>query len=142
MADRLRAPAALRAVTALADPVIAYFVARLLLRFTSVPEVAAYAVCLAFGAWLGWRAWSARVVLDEQAAHVHNALATKTVHRHDISRVDDRGRIHWHSGAPRTVRLPAEALRRPWWTLGLGERRYAANRDQVRQWLTRPDSVA
>ena len=138
MVDRLRAPTALRAVTALASPVLAYFVARLILRYTAVPDAVAYAVCLAVGVGLGWRAWSARVVLDEHAAHVHNALATKTVHRHDIRRVDDRGRIHWHSGAPRTVRLPVEALRRPWWTLGLGERRYAANRERVREWLARP----
>lgn len=142
MVDRLRAPAALRAVTALANPVIGYFVARLLLRFTAVPDAIAYAACVATGLWLAWRAWSVRVVLDDQAAHVHNAIATKTVHRHDIRRVDDRGRIHWHSGAPRTVRLPAEALRRPWWTLGLGERRYAANRERVRQWLTPPDPGA
>ncbi len=135
MVDRVRAPAALRAVAALASPVIGYFVARLLLRVAPLPETVTYAVCLAVGVVLGWRAWSARVVLDEHAASVHNALVTRTVHRHDIRRVDDRGRIEWHSGAPRPVRLPAEALRRPWWTLGVGESRYAGNREQVRRWL-------
>jgi hypothetical protein len=135
MVDRLRAPAAHRAVAALASPVIGYFVARLLLLNTALPETPTYAVCVALGAWLGWRAWSARVVLEPHRARVYNALATKTVHRHDIRRVDDRGRIEWHSGAPRPVRLPAEALRRPWWTLGLGESRYARNREEARDWL-------
>lgn len=135
MVDRLRAPAAHRAVAAVASPVIGYFVARLVLRLVSLPETITYAVCLALGAWLGWRAWSARLDLDQHRARVHNALATKTVHRHDIRRVDDRGRIVWHSGAPRPVRLPAEALHRPWWALGLGEARYASNREQVRHWL-------
>ena len=135
MVDRLRAPAAHRAVAAVASPVIGYFVARLLVQYTALPELATYAVCVALGAWLGWRAWSARVVLEPHRARVYNALATKTVHRHDIRRVDDRGRIEWHSGAPRPVRLPAEALRRPWWTLGHGESRYAGNRDEVREWL-------
>ncbi len=142
MVDRLRAPAAHRAVAAVASPVIGYFVARLVLHFVSLPEALAYAVCLALAAWLGWRAWSARVVLEEHSAKVHNALASKTVHRHDIRRVDDRGRIVWHSGAPRPVRLPAEALRRPWWTLGLGESRYAGNRERVRRWLALDDPVA
>ncbi len=135
MVDRLRAPAAHRAVAAAASPVLGYFVARLALRLTTLPEIVTYAVCVALGVWLGWRAWSARVVLGEHTAQVHNALLSKTIHRHDIRRVDDRGRIEWHSGAPRPVRLPAEALRRPWWTLGLGEARYADNRDEVRRWL-------
>jgi hypothetical protein len=138
MVERLRAPAAHRAVAAVASPVIGYFVARLLLRFTPLPDPVAYAVCLALGVWLGWRAWSARIVLDGHRARVHNALVNKSVHRHDIRRVDDRGRIEWHSGAPRPVRLPVEALRRPWWTLGHGEAQYARNRDAVRDWLGHP----
>lgn len=135
MDARLRAPAAHRAVAGLISPVIGYYVARLVLRLTPLPDAPVYAVCLALGVWLGWRAWSARVELGPHRARVYNALASKSVHRHDIRRVDDRGRIEWHTGALRTVRLPAEALRGPWWAFGQGRSRYGANREQVRQWL-------
>jgi len=132
---RLRAPAAHRAVSALACPVIGYFVAQLLLHFfPAVPSMAAYALCVALTVALGWRAWSARIDLGTSSLRVHNTLASTTVDRRDVRRVSAGGRVEWGRGDDRPVRLPSEALRGPWWTLGTGRAAYALNRERVESW--------
>ena len=94
--SRLRAPAAHRAVAALACPVVGYFVARLLVRLVpSLPAPITYAVCLALAVALGWRAWSARIDLGTKSLRVHNTLVTTTVDRRDVRRVSSSGRLEW-----------------------------------------------
>ena len=143
--DTLRAPAAHRAAAAAADPVIAYLVARLLLRlFPSLPTWPTYAVCLVIGLVLAWRAWTARIDLGTRAMHVHNTLATTRVDRRGVKRIAESGRVEWRPDAERrAMRLPAEALHGPWWTLRTGRTAYALNRERARGWLrTMPHDVA
>ena len=131
----LRAPAAHRAVAGLACPVVGYFVARLLVRLVpSLPTALTYAVCLALALALGWRAWSARIELGTRSLRVHNTLATTTVDRRDVRRVSTSGRLEWRRGDGRPVRLPSEALRGAWWTLGTGRSAYAFNRERLESW--------
>jgi hypothetical protein len=138
----LRAPTAHRVVTALACPVIAYFVARLLVRFVpAVPEVAAYVACLALGLFLAVRAWRARVELGPDALRVHNMLSSTSVERGIVRRVSSTGRIEFRRGSERLTRLPCEALQGPWWSFGSGGRRYVANRERLSSW-TRVSSRA
>ncbi len=133
--SRLRAPAAHRAVAALACPVIGYFVARLLVRLVpALPATITYAVCLALALALGWRAWSARIDLGTKSLRVHNTLITTTIDRRDVRRVSSSGRLEWRRGQGRPVRLPSEALRGPWWTLGTGRSAYAFNRQRLESW--------
>lgn len=135
-ADRtLRAPAAHRAVAAVLSPVIGYFVARLLLRLTDLPAAAVYGVCLVVAAFLGYRAWAARLELHDDTLRVHNTLLSQSVARADIRRVNEAGAIEWHASTGRSTRAPAEVLHRPWWTLGSGEATYRTNREEVRSWL-------
>ncbi len=139
----LRAPTAHRAVTALACPVIAYFVARLLVRFVpAVPEVAAYVVCLALGVLLAVRAWRARVELGPDALRVHNMLSSTTVERRVVRRVSSAGRVEFRRGSERLTRLPCEALQGPWWSFGSGGRRYVANRERLSSWTRTTSRVA
>ncbi len=139
----LHAPTAHRAVTALACPVIAYFVARLLVRFVpAVPEVAAYAGCLALGLLLAVRAWRARVEMGPDALRVHNMLSSTTVERRVVRRVSSAGRIEFRRGSERLTRLPCEALQGPWWSFGSGGRRYVANRERLSSWTRTTSRVA
>ncbi|MFD1052976.1 hypothetical protein [Terrabacter terrigena] len=140
--SRLRAPAAHRALSALACPVIGYFVARLVLHYLPRgPVTAVYAVCLTLAVALGWRAWSARIELGAQSLRVHNTLASTTVERSHVRRVSSGGRLEWTPGDGRPVRLPSEALRGAWWTLGTGRAAYALNRERLESWarLSRAD---
>ena len=131
----LRAPAGHRAVSALACPVIGYFVARLAVRLApSTPTAVTYAVCLALAVALGWRAWSARVDLGTSSLRVHNTLATTRLARRDVRRVSASGRIEWRRDDGRPVRLPSEALRGAWWTFGTGRAAYAFNRERLKSW--------
>lgn len=130
----VRAPAAHRALAAASSVVVGYFVARLFLRLTPVAPEIAYGVCLAVAVYLAFRAWRARIDLTPETARVHNTLASARVHRHDIRRVRDDGSIEWHQGAARATRLPAEALRCPWWTFGHGSYDYELNRERLRSW--------
>jgi len=133
--SRLRAPAAHRVVAALACPVIGYFVARLLVRLVpALPATITYAVCLALALALGWRAWSARIDLGTKSLRVHNTLMTTTIDRRDVRRVSSSGRLEWRRGQGRPVRLPSEALRGAWWTLGTGRSAYAFNRQRLESW--------
>jgi len=133
--SRLRAPAAHRLVAALACPVVGYFVARLLLRFVpALPDAPTYAACLAVALVLAVRAWTARVDLGTKTLKVHNTLVTRTLERQHVKRVADNGRIEWLAGERRAMRLPSEALHGPWWTLGTGRGRYAANRARLESW--------
>ncbi len=135
----VRAPAAHRAIAAAASPVIGYFVARLILHWTSLSAPIVYAVCLAIAFVLAWRAWSARVVLDEQDLTVVNTLASMSCAHSQVRRITDAGRIETRSGeGGRGARIPAEALRQPWWTFGAGRRAYDLNREQIRSWLRVP----
>ena len=139
----LRAPTAHRAVSALACPVIAYFVARLLVRFVpAVPEVAAYVGCLALGLLLAVRAWRARVELGPDAMRVHNMLSSTTVERRVVRRVSSSGRVEFRRGSERLTRLPCEALQGPWWSFGSGGRRYVANRERLSSWTRTTSRVA
>lgn len=131
----VKAPLVHRIVTALVWPVAAYFVARLVIRVTPVPDLVAYAVCVGAGVVLGYRAFVSRVELQGDAIVVHNTLATATVERRDIKRINETGRIEWHRDSPRAIRLPAEALHNPRWTLGTGAATYEGNRERVRDWL-------
>jgi hypothetical protein len=132
---RLRAPVAHRAVAALACPVIGYFVARLLVRLLpSLPATMTYAVCVALALTLGWRAWAARIDLGTRRLRVHNTLMTTTIDRRDVRRVSSSGRLEWRRGEDRPVRLPSEALRGAWWTLGTGRSAYAFNRQRLESW--------
>jgi hypothetical protein len=131
----LRAPAGHRAAAAIASPFIGYFVARLVLRLLpGSPTAAVYAVCPAVAVGLGWRAWSARVELGHSSLRVHNTLASTTIARRDVRRVSSGGRLEWARGDGRPVRLPCEALRGAWWTLGTGRAAYAFNRDRLESW--------
>jgi hypothetical protein len=65
---------------------------------------------------------------------VHNTLATTTVDRRDVRRVSAGGRLEWRRGSGRPVRLPSEALRGAWWTLGTGRQAYAFNRERLESW--------
>jgi len=133
--SRLRAPAVHRAVSALACPVVGYFVARLLVRLApSLPPAITYAVCLAVAVALGWRAWSARIELGTKSLRVHNTLATTTVDRREVRRVSSAGRLEWNRPGSRPVRLPSEALRGAWWTFGTGRTAYALNRERLESW--------
>ncbi|GAA2745652.1 hypothetical protein GCM10009868_27930 [Terrabacter aerolatus] len=133
--SRLTAPAAHRAVAGLTCPVVGFFVARLLEHLVpSLPTVLTYAVCLAVALTLGWRAWSARIDLGARSLRVHNTLATTTVDRRDVRRVSSSGRLEWRRGGDRPVRLPSEALRGAWWTLGTGRTAYALNRERLESW--------
>ncbi len=132
----LRAPIPHRAMTAIACPVLAYFVARLLLRLSGLPAGATYALCLAVGVLIGYRAWSTRLELGPDAIRVHNSLASSTVSRETVRRVNDRGRIESReAGSRRTTHRPADALHQPWWAFGAGNATYALNREQVRSWV-------
>lgn len=132
----LRAPVLHRAAAAIASPVVAYFVARLLLRLTGLPSGATYAVCLAVGVLIGYRAVSTRVELAPDVIRVHNSLATSTISRATVRRVSDRGRIESRDArSPRSTHLPADALHQPWWAFGNGNATYAVNREQVRSWI-------
>ncbi|GAA5024223.1 hypothetical protein GCM10023258_16120 [Terrabacter aeriphilus] len=134
----LRAPTVHRALAALACPVLGYFVARLLVRFVpALPAAVPYAVCLAAALLLGWRAWSARVVLGEADLRVHNTLATTTIERPAVRRVSSTGRVEWLRGDRRPVRVPSEALSAPWWTFGASGSAYAHNRERVESWTRR-----
>jgi hypothetical protein len=134
--SRLRAPTGHRAVAALASPAIGYFVARLLVRLVpSLPATMTYAVCLALALALAWRAWSARIDLGTKRLRVHNTLMTTTIDRRDVRRVSSSGRLEWRHGAGRPVRLPSEALRGGWWTLGTGRSAYAFNRQRLESWI-------
>jgi hypothetical protein len=133
--SRLRAPAGHRALSALASPVIGYFVARLLVRvLPALPATPTYAVCLALAVALGWRAWSARIELGTTSLRVHNTLVTTTIDRRHVHRVSTSGRVEWRSDDGRPVRLPAEALRGAWWTFGTGRTAYTFNRDRLESW--------
>lgn len=132
----LRAPVLHRVVAATACPVVAYFVARLLLRLTGLPSGVTYAVCLALGVLVGYRALATRVELVPDAIRVHNSLASSTISRATVRRVTDSGRIECRdSRSPRTSHLPADALHQPWWAVGSGSATYAVNREQVRSWI-------
>ncbi|GAA6524666.1 hypothetical protein [Intrasporangium sp. DVR] len=131
----LRAPAVHRAVAALASPVIGYFVARLLLELLTLPERPVYAVCLVVAVLLGYRAWAARIELEDESMRIHNTLVSSTIGRSDVRRVPESGRIEWHHGRTRPTRSPAESLRAPWWTLGTASRTYARNREELRSWV-------
>lgn len=132
----LRAPAAHRVIAAVSSPVLAFFVARLVLRYTALPATPTYAVCLLVGLVLAWRAWSARVELTPDAVRLVNTLATTSVPRADVRRVSDRGRVEsGAAGSRRTTQLPAEALHQPWWVFGQGRETYGSHREQVRAWL-------
>jgi hypothetical protein len=142
--DTLRAPAAHRAIAALANPVVAYLVGRLVLRLVpALPALPTYAVCLLVGVAVGWRAWTARIDLGTRSMLVHNTLATTRVERRNVKRIAESGRVEWRPGTERAMRLPAEALHGPWWTLGTGRTAYALNREKARSWLrTMPDDLA
>jgi len=134
--SRLRAPAGHRAVATLACPAIGYFVARLLVRLVpSLPAPMTYAVCVALALALAWRAWSARIDLGTKHLRVHNTLMTTTIDRRDVRRVSSGGRLEWRRGRGRPVRLPSEALRGGWWTLGTGRSAYAFNRQRLESWI-------
>ena len=141
--SRLRAPTGHRALSALACPVIGYFVARLVVRLLpTVPAAPVYAVCVALGVAVGWRAWSARIELGTESLRLHNTLMTTTIDRRHVRRVSSSGRIEWRAGEGRPVRLPSEALRGGWWTLGTGRTAYASNRERLESWSRlsrRPD---
>ena len=132
----LRPPVAHRATGAVACVVVAYFVARLLLRLTGLPSGLTYAVCLAVGVLIGYRAWSTRLELGPDAIRVHNSLASSTVSRETVRKINDRGRIESReAGSRRTTHLPADALHQPWWAFGAGNATYALNREQARSWV-------
>ena len=132
----LRAPVAHRVAAAMACPVVAYFVARLLLRLTGLPPWGTYGVCLALGVLIGYRALSARVELRPATIRVLNSLASSTSSRETVRRVSDSGRIESRDvGSRRTTHLPADALHQPWWAFGNGRATYSVNREQVRGWL-------
>lgn len=132
----LRAPIPHRATAAVACPVVAYFVARLLLRLTGLPTGATVAVCLVVGVLIGYRAWSTRLELATDAVRVHNSLASSTLRRDTVRRVSDRGRIEARGAeSPRATQLPADTLHQPWWAFGTGNATYAVNREQVRGWI-------
>ncbi len=133
-ASVVRAPVVHRAVAAVASVVVGYFVARLVIRLTPLAPEIAYGVCLALALYVAFRAWRARIDLTPETARVHNTLASARVHRHDIRRVRDDGRIEWHQGAARATRLPSEALRCPWWAFGQGSHSYQLNRERMRSW--------
>ena len=130
----LRAPAGHRAVAAITSPVLGYFVARLVLHWTGLPARLTYAGCLAIALVLAWRAWSARVDLGPDRLRIVNTLASTSLPRARVRRVNDRGRVESHNPGSRALRLPAEALRRLWWVLGAA-RDYELNRERVRSWL-------
>ncbi|MFM6850039.1 MAG: hypothetical protein ACKOVB_13160 [Terrabacter sp.] len=131
----LRAPAAHRAVSALACPVIGFFVGRLVLRLLpGIPATIVYAVCVGLALVLAWRAWSARIDLGTDSLRVHNTLATTSVERSAVRRVSAGGRLEWGRGEGHRVRLPSEALRGAWWTLGSGRAAYLLNRERVESW--------
>ncbi|MDN5790809.1 MAG: hypothetical protein L0H25_08075 [Micrococcales bacterium] len=135
----VRAPAVHRAVAGLASPVIGYFVARLILHWTTLPAPVTYAVCLATSLALAWRAWSARVVLGEDDLTIVNTLASTSIARAQVRRITDAGRIEPRSDNGRPAsRLLVEALRPPWWTLRTGRHQYSLNREQIRSWLRVP----
>ncbi len=118
--------------------------ARLLLRLVpALPTLPTYAVCVLLGLAVGWRAWTARVDLGTRSMLVHNTLATTTGGAaRQSSASPSRGRVEWRPGTERAMRLPAEALHGPWWTLGTGRTAYALNREQARSWLrTMPPDV-
>lgn len=139
----VRAPAAHRAVAALVSPVVGYFVARLVIRLTGLPEVPAYAVCLALALVLAVRTWQARVDLAGTDLRIHNTLVSSTMPCAKVHRVVESGRIEWRGRRPNQFnRAPAEALHRPWWTLGSGSATYARNREEVRSWLRAAASEA
>lgn len=130
----VRAPAVHRAAAALGSVLVGYFVARLLVRVTALPAEVAYGVCLALALYVAYRAWQARIDLTPDGVRVYNTLATTKMHRHDIRRVREDGSIEWHQGAARATRLPAEALRCPWWAFGQGAPSYRLNRELLRSW--------
>jgi hypothetical protein len=131
----LQAPTWHRVVTALACPVIGYFVARLLERYLpAVPAPAALAVCLTSALVLAVRAWRARVDLRRDELRVHNMLSSTTVERRLVRRVSSTGRVEFRRGSERLTRLPCEALQGPWWAFGSGGRRYVANRERLSSW--------
>ena len=133
--NRLRGPALHRALSALACPVIGYFVGRLVLRLLpGLPATVVYAVCLGLALVLAWRAWSARIDLGTDSLRVHNTLATTSVQRSAVRRVSSGGRLEWSHGEGRRVRLPSEALRGAWWTLGSGRAAYVLNRERLESW--------
>lgn len=132
----LRAPAAHRAIAAVASPVLAFFVARLVLRYTPLPTTATYAVFLIIGLVLAWRAWSARVELTPDAVRLVNTLATTSVPRAEVRHVSEGGQVEsGAAGSRRTTQLPADALHQPWWAFGHGRESYVRHREQVRAWL-------
>lgn len=132
--ETVQGPAGHRAVAALASLVVAYLIARLAIRL-GVPETTAYAVCLVAGLVVAYRSWRVRVELQDERLRVHNTLASSTVPRADIRRVNERGAIEWHASTGRSTRAPVEALHRPTWSFGSGEATYLANRETVRTWL-------
>lgn len=135
-ADRtVRAPGVHRAIAALANPVLGFFVAQLLVRVTSLPATITYAVCVGAGLVLGFRAWYSRVVLVGDRLRVHNTLASTKVPVAAVRRIADTGRIEWTTRDRRRLRLPSESLRAPWWAFGSGGRHYALNREKVRSWI-------
>ncbi|EWT02256.1 hypothetical protein N865_06600 [Intrasporangium oryzae NRRL B-24470] len=131
----VRAPSAHRAIAAIANPVLGYFVARLLLRLTTLPATITYAVCLGVALVLAFRAWSARVELVADRLRVRNTIASTRVPVTSVRRVADSGRVEWLTPQRRKMRLPAESLHAPWWTFGIGSGHYAFNRETVRSWL-------
>ena len=131
----VRAPAAHRAISTTASPLLGFLIARLVLHFTPAPAALTYAVCLALGLLLAVRAWRVRLDRSDAGLRVHNTLASTTVPPGAVRRVTDQGRVEWRRGDHRALRLPAEALHGPWWTFGSAADTYALNREQVRSWL-------
>lgn len=137
-ADRtLRAPAGHRAIAALASPVVGYFVARLVLVLSTLPELPVYTACLTLATLLGLRTWTARIHLGDTSMRVHNSLVTVTIPRDSVRRVTETGRVEWYQRRrnQRPSRSLAESLRAPWWTLGIARTTYARNQEEVRSWV-------
>ena len=131
----LRAPTAHRLVSALASPVVGYLIARLLVRYVApLPDVPTYAAVLTVALIVAVRAWRSRIELGMRSVRVRNTLATTTIDRRNVRHVTANGRLEWRRRDGRALRLPSEALAAPWWTLGTGRRRYAANRERLARW--------
>lgn len=138
------APAAHRAVASVLSPVLGLLISRALLHLFPWPELATTLVCVALGAFLGWRAWRSRVELGTTDLRIVNTLAANRIPASTVRLVGSTGRIEHDElidGQGPVVRTLAEALRAPWWAFGHARDTYTANQDTVRDWVERINDV-